>query len=92
MHVSCAMGQLPNEALFTVSKVYKTCLFKVHNPSKRKQAMMLDSMRRADRAYWMLLDSVEEQVKALVGKDKKVVREGLGQLKKLIEKKVLTSL
>ena len=81
------MGQLPNEALTTMSKVYKTCLFKVHNPSKRKQAMMLDSMRRADRAYWMLLDSVEEQVKALVGKDKKVVREGLGQLKKLIEKR-----
>jgi putative transposase len=70
-----------------MSKVYKTCLFKVHNPSKRKQAMMLDSMRRADRAYWMLLDSIEEQVKALVGKDKKVVRETLRELKDLLEKK-----
>ena len=67
-----------------MSKVYKTCLFKVHNPSKRKQAMMLDAMRRADRAYWMLLDSIEEQVKALVGKDKKVVRETLRELKDLL--------
>lgn len=70
-----------------MSKVYKTCLFKVHNPSKRKQAMMLDSMRRADRAYWMLLDSIEEQVKALVGKDKKIVRDALRELKDLLEKK-----
>ena len=70
-----------------MSKVYKTCLFKVHNPSKRKQAMMLDSMRRADRAYWMLLGSVEKQVKALVGKDKKDVRETLRQLKSLVAKK-----
>lgn len=69
-----------------MSKVYKTCLFKVHNPSKRKQAMMLDSMRRADRAYWTLLDSIEEQVKALVGKDKKIVRDALRELKPLIEK------
>ena len=70
-----------------MSKVYKTCLFKVHNPSKRKQAMMLDSMRRADRAYWMLLGSVEKQVKALVGKDKKDVEETLRQLKSLVAKK-----
>jgi len=70
-----------------VSKVYKTCLFKVHNPSKRKQAMMLDSMRRADRAYWMLLDSIEDQVKALVGKDKKIVSDALRELKDLLEKK-----
>lgn len=49
--------------------------------------MMLDSMRRADRAYWMLLDSIEDQVKALVGKDKKIVRDALRELKPLVEKK-----
>jgi len=68
-----------------MSKVYKTCLFKIHNPSKRKRAMMLDSMRRADRAYWTLLDAIEEPTTQLIGKDKKIVREELAKLKKSVE-------
>ena len=42
-----------------VSSVYKTCLFKIHNPSKRRRAMMLDCLRRNERAYWKVLDAVK---------------------------------
>ena len=35
--------------------IYKTCLFKIHNASKRRRAMMLDSLWRVDRAYWKIL-------------------------------------
>ena len=36
-------------------KVYKTAVFKTHNPSKRKRAMLKDSMKRAHLAYTRLL-------------------------------------
>ena len=39
--------------------VYKTCLFKIHNPSKRRRAMMLDCLRRNERAYWKVIDAVK---------------------------------
>ena len=42
-----------------MSSVYKTCLFKIHNPSKRRRAMMLDCLRRNERAYWKVLDAVK---------------------------------
>ncbi|RZO72217.1 MAG: hypothetical protein EVA67_02445 [OM182 bacterium] len=73
-----------------MSEVYKTCLFKVHNPSKRKRAMMLDAMRRADRAFWILLDSIKEQVKRLPDEDKKTVRAELQEIKKQAEKRLTT--
>ena len=37
---------------------YKTCLFKIHNPSKHKRAMMLDCLQRNQRAYWKVLDTL----------------------------------
>ena len=37
-------------------KVYKTAIFKIHNPSKRKRAMLIDSMKRAHLAYERLLN------------------------------------
>jgi len=42
-----------------MADVYKTCLFKIHNPSKRRRAMMLDCLRRNERAYWKVLDAVK---------------------------------
>ena len=39
--------------------VYKTCLFKLHNPSKRRRAMLLDCLRRNERAYWKVLDAIK---------------------------------
>jgi len=42
-----------------MSEVFKTCLFKIHNPSKRRRAMMLDCLRRNERAYWKVLDAVK---------------------------------
>jgi hypothetical protein len=35
-------------------KVYKTAVFKIHNPSQRKRAMLIDSMKRAHLAYTRL--------------------------------------
>lgn len=37
-------------------KVFKTAIFKIHNPSKRKRAMLIDSMKRAHLAYERLLN------------------------------------
>ena len=42
-----------------MAEVYKTCLFKIHNPSKRRRAMLLDCLRRNERAYWKILDNVK---------------------------------
>ena len=36
-------------------KVFKTAVFKIHNPSKRRRAVLLDSMKRAHLAYGKLL-------------------------------------
>jgi hypothetical protein len=36
-------------------KVYKTTIFKIHNPSQHKRAMLKDSMKRAHLAYTRLL-------------------------------------
>jgi hypothetical protein len=41
----------------TVS-VSKTAVFKIHNPSRHKRAMLTDSMQRAHLAYTRLLASV----------------------------------
>ncbi len=37
-------------------KVFKTAVFKLHNPSKRKRAQLIDSMKRAHLAYERLLN------------------------------------
>ena len=37
-------------------KVFKTAKFKIHNPSKRKRAMLLDSMKRTHLAFERLLN------------------------------------
>ena len=37
-------------------KVFKTAIFKLHNPSKRKRAQLIDSMKRAHLAYERLLN------------------------------------
>jgi IS605 OrfB family transposase len=45
-----------------VLKVYKTAIFKLHNPSRRKRAMLIDSMRRAHLAYARLLAQLLKDV------------------------------
>ena len=45
-----------------MSVVFKTCLFKIHNPSKRRKAMMLDCLRRNERAYWKVLGAVKSDI------------------------------
>lgn len=67
-------------------KVYKTCLFKIHNPSQRRRAMMLDCMRRADRAFWKLMRHYEPQAEILLKLDKAGRRERLREIKGETEK------
>src|SRR6478672_4758183 len=51
-------------------KVYKTAVFKIHNPSKHKRAMLADSMKRAHLAYTRLLASLLPDVERFAGMTK----------------------
>lgn len=52
-------------------KVYKTAVFKIHNPSKHKRAMLKDSMRRAHLAYTRLLAHLLTDIESFAAKTKK---------------------
>jgi IS605 OrfB family transposase len=52
-------------------KVYKTAIFKIHNPSRHKRAMLKDSMKRAHLAYTRLLASFIPDVERLAAMHKK---------------------
>jgi hypothetical protein len=47
--------------------VFLTVKFKLHNPSRRKRALMLDVMRSAHLGYDKLLRSVEGDIRATIG-------------------------
>jgi IS605 OrfB family transposase len=51
-------------------KVYKTAVFKIHNPSNRKRAMLTDSMKRAHFAYTRLLAELMPDVERFAGMTK----------------------
>jgi IS605 OrfB family transposase len=52
-------------------KVYKTAIFKIHNPSMHKRAMLLDSMKRAHLAYTRLLATLIPDVERFASMTKK---------------------
>ena len=52
-------------------KVYKTAVFKIHNPSQRKRAMLTDSMKRAHLAYTRLLGHLLTEVERFAAMTKK---------------------
>ncbi len=52
-------------------KVYKTAVFKIHNPSKHKRAMLKDSMKRAHLAYTRLLAQLLPDVERFASMTKK---------------------
>ena len=52
-------------------KVYKTAVFKIHNPSNHKRAMLADSMKRAHLAYTRLLAHLLPDVERFAGMTKK---------------------
>ena len=52
-------------------KVYKTAVFKIHNPSKHKRAMLADSMKHAHRAYTRLLADLLPDVEHFASMTKK---------------------
>ena len=53
-------------------KVYKTAVFKIHNPSAHKCAMLKDSMKRAHLAYTRLLAQLLPDVERFASVTKKV--------------------
>ncbi len=57
-------------------KVFKTAIFKIHNPSRRKRAMLIDSMKRAHLANERLLNRFmpDEQEISRLGKLPKAER------------------
>ncbi len=64
-------------------KVFKTAVFKIHSPSKRKKAMMWDAMKRAHLAYGKLLYAYmpdEKEVERLSKLSKRDRREELKPL------------
>src|SRR6476646_3423489 len=52
-------------------KVYKTAVFKIHNPSQHKRAMLKDSMKRAHLAYTRLLAHFLPDIERLGGMTKR---------------------
>lgn len=52
-------------------KVYKTAVFKIHNPSQTKRAMLKDSMKRAHLAYTRLLAHLLPDVERFASMTKK---------------------
>ena len=52
-------------------KVYKTAIFKIHNPSQTKRAMLKDSMKRGHLAYPRLLAHFLPDVERLASMTKK---------------------
>jgi hypothetical protein len=52
-------------------KVYKTAVFKIHNPSNRKRAKLTDSMKRAHLAYTRLLADLMPVMERFAGMTKK---------------------
>ena len=52
-------------------KVYKTTVFKIHNPSQRKRAMLTDSMKRAHLACTRLLGHLLTEVERFAAMTKK---------------------
>ena len=65
--------------------VYKTAVFKLHNPSKHRKAMLIDCMQRAEHAYWKVLNKIKPEVDAMKDMDRKERRQALFALKKKID-------
>lgn len=70
-------------------KVFKTAVFKIHNPSKRKRAMLIDSMTRCHLAYERLLNRFmpsAAEIERLGALSKKERRETMRELTALVVK------
>lgn len=65
---------------------FKTAVFRLHNPSNHRRAMMLDAMKRAHRAYSKALCVVEPDVRMLAGKDEKETKAGLHEVGRKVQK------
>ena len=68
-----------------MATVYKTAVFKLHNPSKHRKAMLIDCMQRAEHAYWKVLNKIKPEVDAMKDMDRKERRQALFALKKKID-------
>ncbi len=57
---------MPKRAKPGIVKVFKTAVFKVHNPSQHKRAMMDYALRQGEHAFWKAIDHVAPKVPALL--------------------------
>src|SRR5579871_926270 len=55
-----------------VTRVYKTAVFKIHNPSRRKRALLDDALRRNHLAYTKVLRALTANVEAYAAQVKRV--------------------
>ena len=53
---------------------FLTVKYKLHNPSQRRRAMLLDAMRRAHLGYDKILKAVRPDVDAIAGMDDRKAR------------------
>ncbi len=66
---------MPKRAKPGIVKVFKTAVFKVHNPSQHKRAMMDYALRQGEHAFWKAIDHVAPKVPALLPMKKKERRD-----------------
>ncbi len=65
---------------------FLTVKFKLHNPSQRRRAMLLDAMRRAHLGYDKILKAIRSDVEAIAGMEERKDRfEGYRQLQRRLQ-------
>ena len=72
-----------------IVSVFKTAVFKIHNPSKRKRAIMRDAMKRAHVCYGKLLERNfpdKAEIKRLLDLNRRDRRIEMNKLKARLEK------
>lgn len=65
------MSQVDKQRTANVMRVYKTAVFKIHNPSRRKRALLDDALRRNHLAYTKALRILTANIETYAAQDKR---------------------
>ena len=65
------MSQVDKKRTADVMRVYKTAVFKIHKPSRRKRALLDDALRRNHLAYSKALRILKANIETYAGLDKR---------------------
>jgi hypothetical protein len=65
------MSQVDKHRTANVMRVYKTAVFKIHNPSRRKRALLDDALRRNHLAYTKTLHILTANIETYAAQDKR---------------------